>query len=219
MKTRSAVGALCLLLPAFAAKATPVLTVGTPADSLLSKPSSASPSLGGTKLTFDNLTPYSSFSSYSASGVTISSPDSLMVLPYSTQSGPNELYDTSSDGSANLLISVATGVNAIGVGIADSDPVSVEFVALGQNGADLGSFLVNLATTESSVNTGNGYYVIGDTTADIYGLEILQTAGDDTYSGLAIDDVQVTPEPASLTLLATGLMGLAGETLRRRKRA
>jgi MYXO-CTERM domain-containing protein len=219
MKTRSAVGALCLLLTAFAAKATPVLTVGTPADSLLSKPSSASPSLGGTKLNFDNLTAFSSFSSYSASGITISSPDGLVVLPYSTQSGPNELYDNSTDGSANLLISLSSGVNAIGVGIADADPVNLEFVALGQNGADLGAFLVNLAATESSVNTGNGYYVIGDTTPDIYGLLILQPVGNDNYSGLAIDDVQVTPEPASLTLLGTGLLGLAGEALRRRKRA
>lgn len=224
MNSRAIVCGFCFLLTAMAAKATPVLTVGTPANNQLSTPTSASPQLGGTTLKFDTLTPFTSYSSYSSNGVTISSPDGLLVLPYSTQSGPNELYDNSADGSASLLISLASGTTAIGIGIADSDPVTLSFQALGANGALLGSaILENLLVTQNAINTGNGYYVLQNTTADIYGLRITEAVGNANYSGLAIDDVQVaatpvaaTPEPASLSLLALGLCGLAGFTYVRR---
>jgi hypothetical protein len=199
-----------------------VLTVGTPGDSLLSTPSKPSPILGGTFLNFDSLTPFASYSSYSASGITISSPDGLLVLPYSTQSGPNELFDNSAAGSADILVSLAYGVYGIGIGIADSDPVTISIQALGMGGVHLGSaFLENLATTESSVNTGNGYYVVKDTTPDIYGLLITETVSNANYSGLAIDDVQITPtpEPSSLALLATGLAALGSAGLKKFKRA
>lgn len=223
MKTRSTFCGLCLMLTAMMAKADPVLVIGTPGNSQLSTPSKPTPNLGGTFLNFDSLTPFTNYSSYTASGVSITSPDGLLVYPYSTQSGPNELYDNSSDGSANLTISLANGSSGIGVGIADSDPVVLSIQALGAGGADLGpDFLVNLAMTESSVNTGNGYYVIQDTTADIFGLQITESVGDPNFSGLAIDDVQVapTPEPSGMMLLATGLLGLVGyQSFRRFKRA
>ena len=172
-------------------------------------------------INFDSLTPFSTFvpSTYASLGITsISSPDGLEVLPYSTQSFPNELYDESSNGTANITITLAHGTNAIGIGIADSDPVSVTFQALGAGGVDLGSpFVENLATTESQINTGNGYYVILDSTADIYGMTITQSVGNPNYSGLAIDDLQITPEPSSFLLMIGGVAAMLG--LRFRKRA
>ncbi len=214
--TRSALCGLCFVLTAAAANATPVVTVGTPGDSLLATPSKPSSQLGGTLLNFDSLTPFTSFSSYGASGVTISSPDGLEVLPYSTQSGPNELYDNSAAGSANITIRT-NATSAIGFGIADSDPVSIVIQALGAGGVLLGAPIAeSLPATESAVNTGNGYYVLRDTTSDIYGLQLTEVVGDANYSGLALDDVQVAPipEPASASLLALGLsvVGLLGLT-------
>jgi hypothetical protein len=184
------------------------LIVGTPGNAQLATPTGPSPNLGGTLLTFSNLSPFSTFnpSTYASEGITISSPDGLVVLPYSTQTNPpNELFDNSSNGTANITISLTYGVNAIGVGIADSDsPVNIMLQALGAGGADLGSaFAVTIP--ENTVNPGNGYFVVEDTTADIRGLQITETMGGPTYSGLAIADVQVAPEPSSWVLLAGGL--------------
>jgi hypothetical protein len=184
------------------------LIVGTPGNAQLATPTGPSPNFGGTLLTFSNLIPFSTFNptTYASEGITISSPDGLIVLPYSTQTNPpNELFDNSSTGTANITISVAFGVNAIGVGIADSDsPVNIMLQALTTGGTNLGSaFAVTIP--ENTVNPGNGYFVVEDTTADIGGLKITETMGGSTYSGLAIADVQITPEPSSWLLLAGGL--------------
>jgi hypothetical protein len=198
-------GCLLLLTP-FLAQADSVI-VGTPGDALLATPSGPSPNFGGTLLTFSNLTPFSTFnpSTYASEGITISSPDGLIVLPYSTQSVPNELFDDSSNGTANITITLAGGVAGIGVGIADSDsPTNIMLQALNASGGNLGSaFAVTIP--ETTVNPGNGYYVVEDTTADLYGLKITETLGGASYSGLAIADVQVAPEPSSWVLLAGGL--------------
>jgi hypothetical protein len=194
-----------LFLTPLLVQAAPILIVGTPGNSQLATPSGPSPNFGGILLTFSNLTPFSTFSpsTYASEGITISSPDGLVVLPYSTQSNPNYLFDDSSNGTANITISLASGVTAIGVGIADSDPVNIVLQALGASG-DLGSaFPVTIP--ENTVNPGNGYFVVEDTTADIRGLQITQTIGNSNYSGLAIADVQVAPEPSSWVLLAGGL--------------
>ena len=223
MKSKLMLCGLSVLFMTTVAHATPTLTVGQPGDSLLSTPSKPSINLGGTTLNFDSLAPNATYSTYSASGVSISSPDGLVVLPYSTQSGPNELYDNSSDGSASILISLTQGVTGIGFGIADSDPVSIMVQAIGAGGIALGSpFLESLLTTESLVNTGNGYYAVRDTTADIFGLRITEAAGDPNYSGLALDDVQVAPvpEPSSFLLLAEGIGGIVAlRSFRRFKRS
>jgi hypothetical protein len=202
------------------ANANTVLTVGQPGNSQLATPTGPSPKLGSL-INFDSLTPFSTFdpNTFASRGVTISSPDGLTVYPFSTQSGPNYLYDGSGDGTADITIKLGGGVNAIGVGIADSDPVSIILQALGQNGLALGqAFTIDLASTESQINTGNGYYVISDSSADIYGLRILQTSSDPAnFSGLAIDDIQVTPEPGSMMLFGSGMAFLG--SLRLRKRA
>jgi len=156
---------------------------------------------------FDTLTPFSTFASYSTPAVTITSPDGFAVLPYSTQSAPNELFDNSSNGTANISIKLTQGTNGIGIGIADGDPVSITLQALNSSGAPLGqAFSVNLAATEDPRNVGNGYYALYDTTADIFGLQILQTVGNSNYSGLAIDDLQAAPEPATLALLGAACL-------------
>jgi hypothetical protein len=194
-----------LSLTALANAGTLSIAVGTPANSQLSPPSSPSPSLKGITINFDSLIAFATFPTFASNGVTIASPDGLEVLPFSTQSGPMELFDNSATGTANILINYALGTNAIGVGIADSDPVSVTFQALDKNGIAIGSFTENLAATGSPVNTGNGYYVIQDTTPDIFSLRITQSSGNPSFSGLAIDDVQVaTPEPGTLLLLCAG---------------
>jgi hypothetical protein len=203
---------LCgLLFTSVMAHASLVLVTGTPSDSFhspaITKPS---PNLGGDLLNFDGLSPFTVLSSYSSEGVTISSPDSLEVFPFSTQSGPNELFDASSDGSADIFISLSQGSKYIGVGIADSDitaagsPVSITLQALASGGGNLGSaFTVTIP--ETGTTAGNGYFLLEDTTSDIFGLQISQPIGNAAlFSGLAIDDVQAAPEPSTFMLLIAG---------------
>jgi hypothetical protein len=221
MKNRAIFGAFCLLLIPMVAQANPVLITGTPGDASTLPQTPASPNLGGVLINFDNLTACTTyptcatFPTYTSQGVTISSPDGLAVIPYSTQSGPNELWDASADGSADLDITTLDGTHAIGVGIADSDedalgdPVTIYLQALNASGVGFGS-LFSVTIPENTNNPGNGYYVIEDSSPDIYGLAITQPVGNAAlYSGLAIDDVQVAPEPSSFLLLATGLAGLS----------
>ena len=165
---------------------------------------------------FDNLTP-GPLASYSTAAVTITSPDGFQVLPYSTQSDPNELFENSSNGTASISIKLATGTSGIGIGIADGDPVSITLQALDASGVVFGpAFSINLAATQDPNNPGNGYYALFDTTSDIFGLQILQTIGNGNFSGLAIDDLQIVPEPGSLTLLAASAVLLGLPRLRKR---
>jgi len=52
------------------------------------------------------------------------------------------------------------------------------------------------------------HFVIEDTSPDSFGLSITQSVGNSAYSGLAIDDVQTTPEPGTgvLCLAVIGLV-------------
>lgn len=218
----------CLLfLTTLATNAAPILITGTPGDDLLATPTGPSPNLNNILLTYSTLTAYSTFNSYTSQGVTVSSPDGLEVEPFSTQSNPNELYDEGTngdfDGTANITISVLNGVSAIGVGIADSDdiagtdtPVPITLEALGLGGVDLGSVVVTI--TELGPNPGNGYFVFENTIPNLYGLQITETDGDTSgdYSGLAIADVQVSPEPSSLVLLFGGLAMIGVGRLRKK---
>lgn len=211
-----------VILAAVSANAAPTLGTGTPGNSILSTPTGPIPNLGGTLINFDDLTPGASVSAtqYAGQGVSsISSPGGLTAIPFSTQSSPNELFDGSPNGTANITIDLASGVSSIGIGIADSDPFAVTLQALAANGTALGSpFTVTIPS--SGVNSGNGYFYISDTSNDIFGLEILQNTGNVNNSGLAIDDLQFAasaPEPSTYALFGAGAIGLA--LLRRRKRA
>jgi hypothetical protein len=225
MKMNALLCGLCVLLTSMAAHAD-TLTTGTPSDSYDSPAHlTPSPMLGGQIVNFDSLTAFATYSTYRSGEISVSSPDGLEVLPYSTQSGPNELFDTSAAGSANLSIKLGEGVGGIGVGIADSDenaldvPVTIDLQALNSSGVAFGS-LFAVTLTETGSNPGNGYFVITDATSDIHGLAITQPVSNAAlYSGLAIDDVQITPEPSSFMLLATGLMAAGSFGLMKLKRA
>ena len=207
-----------IALAAVSAHSAPIIATGTPGNAYLATPTGPSPSFG-TLFNFDGLTADSTFnpSDYAAQGVTISSPDGLVVYPYSTQSGPNELFDNSAAGSANIKIKTF-GTQEIGIGIADSDPVTITLQALNAAGTGFGS-IFSVTIPSAGSNPGNGYFTISDTHYDIYGLQILEKTGNVNYSGLAIDDLQVapTPEPATLALFGAGAC-LAG-IIRLRKRA
>jgi hypothetical protein len=208
-----------LLACSLFANASTTLITGTPGNAQLSTPTGPSLSFGPI-VNFDSLTPNTTLSpsQYAAQGITsISSPDGLTVLPYSNQSFPNYVFDDGANGAANISIKLGTGTNEIGIGIADSDPVSITLQALGLNGSALGSaFSVTIPT--NTINPYNGYYAISDTDYMIGGLQILQTSTDPSFSGLAIDDLQVapTPEPASFVLAAAGLLAFGFTRLRKR---
>lgn len=214
------------LLAAAVAQASPIVTVGLPTDSVFSTPTGVSPRFG-TLINFDNLTASvnQTFNptTFISQGATILSPDGLLIEPFSTQSAPIELFDNGANGTANITIDLTHGSNEIGIGIADFDPgVSVIFQALDAQGNNLGAAISESLDATANLelnNPGNGYYVISDTTSDIWGVRITQTTGNANFSGLAIDDLQIAPapEPSTILLFAAGstLLGLA----RLRKRA
>ena len=230
-----------LLAPALVQAGTVTLVTGTPGDGVISPATLPSPNLG-TLFNFSNLTtntncqeyvvadcPAFNPTTYAAQGLTISTVGSegLVVYPYSAQSGPNELFDNTTDGSSNLIIAFSYGTTAIGVGIADSDdlsvccassnPVEITLQALGLGDTPLGSAF-NVTTPETNPDTaGDGYWAVEDTTPEIYGLEISTPATDE--GGLAIADVQTTPEPSSFLLFIAGAvtMGVVASYRLRRK--
>jgi hypothetical protein len=204
------------LLTSLSAYAAPVLTVGTPGNANLAVPTGPLPNLGNL-INFDNISTCTSTpcTTLTVLNATFSTSDGSLIIPFSSQSYPNELFDNSANGTANLSILLTSGVNGIGVGIADSDPVTITLQALNSSGNPFGTAFV-VTIPENTANPGNGYYVVSDTTPDIFGLAITQSTGNVNYSGLAIDDVQTTPEPSSGLLIASGVALLAGLRLRKR---
>jgi hypothetical protein len=224
-----------ILMMPLLAEAGPIWNVGTPANAYSLPPTTMpSPNLGGLLINFDSLAacqtfPIPSTGCTDLSGnnfggdVTISSTDGLYVIPYSSQSAPNELYDNGTGGTADTIISVTQGAAAIGVGIADSDadgsgnPVTIVLQALNSSGGDLGA-AAQVTLPETGSNPGNGYFYVTDSSPDIYGIQITQSVSNPSlYSGLAIDDVQVSPEPSTLPLLIGGGLAMIGSSRLRRK--
>jgi hypothetical protein len=214
-----------MLIMPLVIQAGPVWSTGTPADDSTLPNTPASPNLGGFSYNFDNLIPCPTFppsscinfSGTSFFGLTISSPDGLYVIPYSAQSAPNELFDNSAAGSASISFKNSYGSTAFGVGIADSDPVTITLQALGPGYVPLGPADV-ITITETGSNPGNGYFIVRDTTPDIFGFTITQSVSDPNFSGLAVDDLQIapTPEPSTFLLLIGGAAALGYSRLRRR---
>jgi hypothetical protein len=216
---------LALLTP-LVTQAGPIWSTGTPADDSTSPNTPDSPQLGGVLINFDSLPscqtfPPSGCTNYSgntfAGGVNISSPDGLYAIPYSPLTAPNELYDNSAGGSASITVETAMGQNAFGVGIIDSDPVTITLQALGAGDVAFGAADV-ITIPETGGNPGAGYYYVTDTSADIYGFTITQSlSSPGNYSGLAIDDIQAhAPEPSTFLLLIGGAAMLGASRLRKR---
>jgi hypothetical protein len=240
-----------LMLPLLAEAGTVTIVQGTPGDNSLLPASSPSPNLGGV-INFANLEsqitalgatnaancdsfgtncPTFSPTQYASQGITISSPDSLLIYPFSDQTaGGIELFDpgatnpstctstSTCDGTANITVALAGGVNDLAVGLSDFDnPVTVTLNVLGAGGAVLDSVDESIPVETATGTTGQTYFVAEDTTEDIYGLQILQTTVTDG-SGLALAEVAATPEPSTFLLLVGGGMAMIGAT-RLRKRA
>ncbi len=235
---------LMLIMPLFAEAGTVQIIQGTAGDANELPATPASPALP-TVINFsglssqitanctDNLVcPTFNSSTYASQGVTISSPDGLLIYPFSTQTaGGIELFDPGAtnsstcvangncDGTANITVKLATGVEDLAVGITEfDDPITLTLEALDQSGSVLDSLDVStdVENAESAQNTGNTYFVAEDTTPGIYGLEILQTTQTDG-SGLALSEVEYSPEPSTFLLLIGGGLGMIGFTRLRRK--
>ena len=202
------------------ASATPTLISGTPGNAILATPTG--PSLRFSQIiNFDELTPNTTLdpSQYSSQGVaSISSPNGLTVIPFSTQSAPNEIFDNGANGTATISLKLSHGTNEIGIGIADADPVTVTLQPLDLNGSPFGSAF-SVTIPADTDNPFNAYYAIADTGYTIGGLEVLQTSADPSFSGLAIDDLQVgpIPEPASLLLAGAGFVAFGLICLQKRR--
>lgn len=213
--TFSLLSCATVLLTSLSAYAAPVLITGTPGDANLAVPTGPSPGVGSL-INFDSVSTCSTTCTSLTVGIaTFSSPDTLSVIPFSTQSFPNELFDNGAGGVADLIIRLTGGVRSIGVGIADSDPVTIHLQALDATGTAFGT-LFSVTIPENTVNPGNGYFVVSDTTPDVFGLQITQSVASANNSGLAIDDVQTAPEPATWLLLASGAALFAAMRMRKR---
>ena len=238
-----------LLMPLLAHAGTVQIVQGTPGNNNLLPASSPSPSFS-TVINFANLEsqivasgnaascdssgincPAFNTAQYASQGVTtISSPDGLLIYPFSDQTaGGIELFDPGAtspstciaagtcDGTANITINLAGGVNAIAVGLSDfDDPVDLTIEALGAGGADLETLDVSAAVEAATAGTGQTYFIAEDTTPGILGLEITQSEVTDG-SGLALAEVELTPEPSTFMLLIGGGLAMIGSARLRKK--
>jgi len=239
---------LFLMMPLFAEASTVQIVQGAAGDSNELPATSPSPGLAGGVITFSNLSslitanctdnlvcPTFNPNQYASQGVTISSPDGLVIYPFSTQTaGGIELFDPGAtnsstcvangdcDGTANITISLTNPVNDLAVGITEfddlPDPPGLTIEALGAGGVVLDSADVapEVNAAESAVNTGNTYFVAEDSTPGIYGIEIKQTTA--TFgSGLALSEVEYSPEPSTVLLLIGGGLAIIGSSRLRKK--
>ncbi len=167
---------------------------------------------------------------YASQGVTISSPDGLVIFPFSDQTaGGIELFDPGAtdsstclstgtcDGTANITIGLAGGVDDLAVGLSDfDDPVSLTINVLGAGNTVLESMDVSTDIEAAAQSTGQTYFVAEDTAPGIYGLQITQSTQTDG-SGLALAEVELTPEPSTVLLMIGGGLALIGSTRLRKK--
>jgi hypothetical protein len=108
-------------------------------------------------------------------------------------------------------------VNDLAVGLSDfDDPVTVTLSVLGAGNTVLETLDVSAAVEAAAQTTGQTYFVAEDTTASIYGLEITQ--GTQTNgSGLALAEVEFSPEPSTFLLLIGGCLAIIGSARLRKK--
>jgi hypothetical protein len=247
---------LMLIMPLLVEAGTVQLIPATPGNNNLFPASSPSPTFSGLILNFANLEsqitalgppnaanceglgtncPTFSPSQYASQGVTISSPDSLLIYPFSDQTaGGIELFDPGAsngptcpstgncDGTANITVTLASAVANLAIGLSDFDnPVNATINVLGQGGTVLFSDTTDVtADLEAAANaltgTGQTYFAAEDTIPEIYGIQITQTIQTDG-SGLALAEVEATPEPSTLLLMIGGGLAMIGVSRLRRK--
>ena len=207
-----------LMMPLLAGAGTIEVIEGTPGDNSKLPATSPSPALSGL-INFANLEsqitalgstnasncdnngigcPAFNPTQFASQGVTISSPDGLLIYPFSDQiAGGIELFDPGAtdnaggdaaciadgdcDGTANITVSLASKVTALGVGLSDFDSgLDVTINVLGSAGGTLFSENVSSAMDTAALTTGQTYFVAEDTTPGaIYGLQIVQSANTD----------------------------------------
>jgi PEP-CTERM motif len=134
------------------------------------------------------------------------------------QEGPNEYFLDSDEDGASFSVAVAGYPGTVP---ADYDNDIVEFTA----SPDLSSFSV------SDIGDSTGRLVINDYTEEtlgdncvvnqlpiycpVYATPLFLTSADDSTFGSSFSITAETPEPGTLTLLGTGILGLAGMARRK----
>lgn len=128
-------------------------------------------------------------------------------------------------GLANTLtINFSTPQSGVGADVAvlneDSSAASVELIAF-DGATQIGSNLLALDLAGGSFQN----LAVNESTADITSVEFIgldgngQTSGPGDLNQYAVADITTTPEPGTISMLASGLLGLAGMLKLRRRSA
>ena len=149
--------------------------------------------------------------------------------PLSTGEGAHapSAYLNDATAPSSLAISFANPTSGAGLFLVDffnptgDNHVTFQaFTGMNGTGTSLGSF----SALSFNFQNNNEYFLGFTSAAGNIGSVVLTRVSDITGDDFGIDDVtfgraavQVTPEPATLTLMATGLVGLGGFVRRRKK--
>lgn len=138
-------------------------------------------------------------------------------------------YLDNASAPSSLGISFANPTSGVGLFLVDffnpsgfnNDVTFQAFTGMNGTGTSLGSF----SALSFNFQDNNKYFLGFTSAAGNIGSVVLTRVSDDTGDDFGIDDVtfgsaavQVTPEPATFTLMATGFVGLGGLVRRRKKR-